>query len=572
MNEFANGGPKAPQDPTKKRPAFCIMRNKEICALPTSDGKGVTAIYEDGGRMIDAARLVGNITDGRILNLLKTTEDFKSLVHSIGVSVESSDSNVVKFVFQMYGKTDTYGSGTNLEIDIVPDGMEQILDLSDVNWSSDDKNPGQIRFHFEHGGDMGKVTVRLYLNDGFDAPEEIDESPVDFNSFEYSEMIKKSLMQKGNTVRLKKALEKAKKGEDVTVAFIGGSITQGAGAVPINTNCYAYKTFKGFCDVAGKSVDDNVHFVKAGIGGTPSELGLVRYEKDILDYGNETPDVVIVEFAVNDEGDETHGECYDSLVRMIYNGPGKPAVILLFAVFSSDWNLQERLSPVGIAYELPMISTRNSVVDQFYKKDGLKQVVSKNQFFYDCFHPTNVGHTIMADGIINLFKIVDEENSGSREINIDNIKPPIGGEFEKTILVDRSHNSVGARIDEGSFSKVDTFVQSVERDRNLFSTPTFTDNWMYEGGSELVAKPFSMDIECSALFIVCKDSADPKDGAVNVLVNGQRALRYDPHVVGWCHDNAVIVFRGEECKLRHVEVYVEDPKKSFTILGFGVCR
>ena len=41
------------------------------------------------------------------------------------------------------------------------------------------------------------------------------------------------------------------------------------------------------------------------------------------------PDVVIVEFAVNDEGDETKGECYDSLVRKIFNGPGQPAVILM---------------------------------------------------------------------------------------------------------------------------------------------------------------------------------------------------------------------------------------------------
>ena len=63
-----------------------------------------------------------------------------------------------------------------------------------------------------------------------------------------------------------KAIEKARKGEQTTVAFIGGSITQGAGAVPINTGCYAYKTFEGFCALTGRGVQDNVQYIKAGVG------------------------------------------------------------------------------------------------------------------------------------------------------------------------------------------------------------------------------------------------------------------------------------------------------------------
>lgn len=572
MNEFTQGGPKAPKDPTKKRPGFCIMRNKEVCASPQADGSGVVAIYEDSGRMIDAARLVGNITDGYILTLLKNTEDFKKLVHSIGVSVESSDSKTVKFVFQMYGKTNPYVSGTSLEMDIVADGMEQVLVLSEAEWSDDDNIPGQIRFHFEKGGDMGKVTVRFYLNDGYEAPEEVEENPVKFESEEYRKMIEKSLMNVGNNVRLKRAIDKARNGEDVTVSFIGGSITQGAGAVPINTNCYAYNIFKGFCDLTGRGYEDNVHYVKAGIGGTPSELGIVRYDRDVLCNGEKIPDVVVVEFAVNDEGDETHGECFDSLIRKIYNGPGNPAVIILFAVFSSDWNLQERLSPVGFAYNLPMVSTRNSVVDQFYGNNGEPRVVSKNQYFYDCFHPTNVGHRIMADGVINLFKVVDNMPYDSKETDITKITPPIGGEFDNVIFIDRKDNPVGARIDAGSFADTDTVLQAVERDRDLKATPAFPNNWMYKGGSGKPFKPFSMDVEGSALFIVVKDSADPADGVCNVFVNGQKALRYDPHLVGWIHANSVLVFRGEDAVLRHIEVSVEDESKNFTILGFGVCK
>lgn len=48
----------------------------------------------------------------------------------------------------------------------------------------------------------------------------------------YNEMIKNSLISTGNNVRIKKVIEKAKNGEDVTIAYIGGSITEGANANP----------------------------------------------------------------------------------------------------------------------------------------------------------------------------------------------------------------------------------------------------------------------------------------------------------------------------------------------------
>lgn len=563
-------GPKAPKDPTKKRPGFCIMRNKEVSASPEPDGSGVVPIYESDGRLLDAARLVGNITDENIIDLLKDTESFKKLVHSIGVSVESTDNEDVRFVFQMYGHTDPYVSGTSLEMTVSGDGMEHILDLSNAQWSDDDNIPGQIRFHFKKGGDFGKVTVKLYLNDGFEAPEEIDESPVNFTSQKYSKMIEKSLMNKGNCSRIKKALAKAREGKDVTVAYIGGSITQGAGAVPINTQCYAYKSFKGFCDIAGKGYEENIHYVKAGIGGTPSELGLQRYDRDVTKDGEINPDVVIVEFAVNDDGDETKGECYDSLVRKIYNGVSKPAVILLFSVFSSDYNLQDRLSPVGYAYNLPMVSTKNSVVSQFYET-GEDRVVSKNQYFYDCYHPTNTGHTIMADGLINLFKVADLENM-EEDFDISKVTPPIGGEFEKVVFFDRKDNTVSAVVDEGSFTEIDNATQFVERDLDLAGSPCFPFNYMYKGGSAINVKPLTVDVECSAFFILCKDSADPKDGTIKVFVDGVEALKYDPHVVGWNHCNAVIVLRGEKLKKRHIEVLPDDCSKNFTVLGFGVCK
>ena len=69
---------------------------------------------------------------------------------------------------------------------------------------------------------------------------------MDLHSEEYYKMVQRSLMNLGNTYRIRKVIEKARAGKEVTLAFIGGSITQGAGAVPIHTECYAYKAYQLF--------------------------------------------------------------------------------------------------------------------------------------------------------------------------------------------------------------------------------------------------------------------------------------------------------------------------------------
>lgn len=576
MNGEMNGGPKAPKDPTKKQPGFFIIRNKEIAAAPQADGTGKCFIYESDGRLLNAASLVGNISDQEIIELLKTVEGFKKLVSKIGICVESDKTDeICHFVFQMYGKNDLYGGGANIELDAKMDGMEYLVDLSDVKWREDDDVPGQIRFEFAQPGILANVSVKLYLNDGFTAPEPEDEFPVDFESDRYKEIIEKSLFYKGNNARIKRALAKARAGEQTTVAFIGGSITQGAGAVPINTACYAYRTFEGFCEIAGKGVDENVQYIKAGVGGTPSEYGMLRYRRDILDECvGEGPDLVVVEFAVNDEGDETKGECFDSLIRKIYDGPGNPAVIIEFAVFANDWNLQDRLKPVGYAYEIPMVSALDSVVEQFKLKNSEGRVISKSQFFYDMFHPTNNGHRIMADGLINLIKKADEADADDELVNLSKIAPPLGGEFEQVELLDRQVNNCGAIIEQGDFTETDTILQYVERNLELGGSPQLPHNWMYKGTEKPGDKAFEMDVECSALLLIFKDSADNKDGRAEVFVDGEYVLTANPRLVGWTHCDPVIILRGAEKKKHHVKIAMEKgcEDKDFTILGFGVVQ
>ena len=567
-------GPAAPKDPEKKRPYFYIMRDKEIFGSRQEDGRGIQYLYQDSGRLINSAQIVGNIEDPGVLKLMENVEGFRKLVHSIGVSVETEDpKEQVEFIFQMYGKTDLYGGGTNLTATFSGDGAEKRIYLSDADWQADDHVPGQIKILMDTPEKLAKASVRLYLNDGYTAPEVSEEQQVDVNGIPYQKMIKRSLIQTGNTYRIYRAIRRARLGEDVTLAYIGGSITQGAGATPINTECYAYKSYESFCRFVGKK--ENVHFVKAGVGGTPSELGMIRFDRDVLRDGEQQPDIVVVEFAVNDEGDETKGDCYESLVRKILNLPNHPAVILLFSVFADDSNLQERLIPVGLRYDLPMVSVKNAVVPEFYEKQN--RILTKNQYFYDMFHPGNLGHTIMADCLLNLYReisIAVEENGvidSDYRAELFEGAPAIGCTFDEIMLMDKKDAYEQAVIDCGGFTQTDTVLQSVEMDLDLEQTPEFPYNWMYDGAVSKEKTYFEMKITCKALVMVFKDSGEVDAAKAEVYVDGKWVRTADPYVNGWLHTNPLLILSETETREHtvRIEIAEDDKDKKCTILGFG---
>jgi lysophospholipase L1-like esterase len=118
----------------------------------------------------------------------------------------------------------------------------------------------------------------------------------------------KGLINRGNWYKLKECMKKAKKGEALTVGFLGGSITQGSlSSVP--ETCYAYLVYEWW---KKKFPETEIHFINAGIGGTTSQFGVSRVEDHLL---KASPDFILIEFAVNDENTEFFKETYEGLVR-----------------------------------------------------------------------------------------------------------------------------------------------------------------------------------------------------------------------------------------------------------------
>ena len=372
----------------------------------------------------------------------------------------------------------------------------------------------------------------------------------------YPEVIKESLISTGTNNRLEKVITKLENGEDISIAFIGGSVTEGAGASDI-TESYADRVAT---DIQNKYPDSNITYINAGLGGTPSALGVMRYERDVINKLGQKPDIVFIEFAVNDYQEETDGRAYESLVRDILESNKNTAVILNFAVFKSHWNMQDTYIPVGELYGLPMVSVKNTV-DMAYEKEKLND----KEYFSDEYHPTSYGHKIMADCIAYLFEQVETKD---RDLDIAALPEETekGLDFQNIKLV-TAKDAKGAKITKGDFNAKDTQVHAFMRNGEL----AFADNWMYDGSGS--NKEFSIKLNCKNILLNFKQSGNMEEfGTAVILIDGEPVREINAYTQGgWNQSIVALILDEEETKTHVMTIKMKDgdENKKFTILGIA---
>lgn len=186
-------------------------------------------------------------------------------------------------------------------------------------------------------------------------------------------------------------MRRAMNGEPLTVGFFGGSITQDSLA-SVHENCYAYRTYQWWCRTFPKA---EIHYVNAGIGGTDSLYGVSRVHDDMLMY---MPDVIFVDFSVNDEPNDFFMETYEGLIRRMLSCPSHPAVVLLHnAFYDSGKTAEPQHGRVGDYYHLPRVSIKDTVYQRLLAGEFQLHDISP-----DGLHPNDRGHKLVADELIKM--------------------------------------------------------------------------------------------------------------------------------------------------------------------------
>jgi lysophospholipase L1-like esterase len=194
----------------------------------------------------------------------------------------------------------------------------------------------------------------------------------------------RSLFSAGEAARVQRVLAKGRRGEPVTVAVIGGSITAGASASSPDKN-YGGQLARWWRETFPNS---KIEFVNAGIGATGSNYGALRAQRDLLDR---RPDFVVVEYGVNDPNTQAWAETLEGLVRQILKQPQQPAVVLMFMMHRNGENAQEWHGKVGRHYGLPMFSFRDALWPEI-SADRMKW----EDVEADVVHPNDRGHAYAA--------------------------------------------------------------------------------------------------------------------------------------------------------------------------------
>lgn len=379
-------------------------------------------------------------------------------------------------------------------------------------------------------------------------PSAPESSDIDYSKLSeeeiYDLMVERSLMTTGDMTRMANVLKKAENGEEITVSYIGGSITEGLTVAPSEPElCWAYLSYEWLCE---KYPNAKINYVNAGLSGTPSILGNVRLERDVLAH---KPDICFVEFAVNDGMETEYKNAYESLVRTLLEQDNNIAVVLLFTVIESGHTCQPHMSQIGNNYGLPMISEPDSLGVEFAEGRMTWQDYSDDQS-----HPNQRGHEIVRDFVAHYYETVIETLD-------DNI-----GDVDRTLPAPVfSDRYTDMHFIDSEILKPE-LVNFTESDTHT----AFHNGWTYLGDQESSMK---FTLNCKSLQLVYKANRNKAYSSADVYVDGELAKTVNSYQIdGWDNPVTELIIDNDEAAEHTVEIKVAGGRKHcFSVLGFGYC-
>lgn len=317
-----------------------------------------------------------------------------------------------------------------------------------------------------------------------------------FGTMNLKEEFDRGIINVGNLYRISKVMKKGLSGEPIKVGFIGGSITQGAAATAPET-CYAYLVFQWW---KKRFPDSHIEYTNAGVGATTSKFGVARVEDDLL---KTEPDMIFAEFSVNDTANELFMETFEGLVRKILRYKSEPALFMFNNVFYDDGrNAQQVHNKIGIYYELPIVSIRESIYAEI-----VKGTLKNTDISADNLHPNDFGHQLVAGVITNLLDQIYSSVMKNKGIT-EKYEVP-----EVTLTPNRYYSSLRA-YNRNTEPILSGFIRD-ERERNG-PADVFRYGWYArEAGSRI-----RFEVEASMISVqYCKYAVHPAPVA-QVIIDG----------------------------------------------------
>lgn len=312
-----------------------------------------------------------------------------------------------------------------------------------------------------------------------------------------------------NITRLKNLMKRAANGESLVIGFLGGSITQGSLSSTPKT-CYAYLVYewwkKSFPNAA-------FSFVNGGIGGTTSHYGGARAWKDVLCY---RPDIVTVDFSVNDDANEFFEETYEGTLRRLLAAPSAPAVVVLNNVFyDTGKNAQDYHNRIADHYGIPHVSIKDTVYPDVESGKIVRADITP-----DNLHPNDKGHRLVADEICKLLDSIkaemEEETIAGENIEGKSTKTEASVLLPAPLTENAYEHSRLIQIQDNEAILDGFLVDPIEKKGML---DIFKNGWTAAHTNDKI----SFEIECSCLAVQYRKSVQQPVPKAKAVIDGDEA-------------------------------------------------
>ena len=355
------------------------------------------------------------------------------------------------------------------------------------------------------------------------------------------QMYKDSLYRVGNTKRIRDKISKAQSGEQVNIAYLGGSITAG-GSSGTHANCYANLSCNYFSDTFGTG--GNVNYINAGMAGTSSVVGNLRVDNDVF---AKNADIIFIEFAVNDQDGTRFQKSYESLVKKCLSQENGPAVVLITLCTESGGSCQSWMAKIAENYDLPLISGKDAVMNAI-NAGTLKW---SDYGSGDNIHPGDGGHKLIADCIGYYYRQALRSENTSEEYTVTN-STVFGAEYSTARLLTVAEMQ---NLSKGSWS---SGTNNSSYSQNGF---TFSKN-----GND----PLSFTVEGKGIMLLFQSNSNASMGTVNVTVNGETNPVSSDLPWTWGGLDGDVGYYQEQSGTLNVSINMQDPSTTFVLYGIAV--
>ena len=256
------------------------------------------------------------------------------------------------------------------------------------------------------------------------------------------------------------------RGDSVKVAYLGGSITAQDGWRPKTLNWFRQKF-----------PESKISEINAAIGGTGSDLGVFRLRHDVLDH---KPDLLFVEFAVNDAGASTEQiyRSMEGIVRQAWENAPETDICFVYTLagnmletlqqgrFPHSASAMEkiadyyRIPSIHMGLEVARLEKAGKLIfkgDKPHNEAERAAADGKILFSPDGVHPyTDSGHELYLDAVVRSFsKIQHAGKPGPHPLPA----PLVADNWEAAKMIPLDHTMLSKgwrRLD----AQVDTLARS----------------------------------------------------------------------------------------------------------------